>query len=971
MNMESHHIGIAQERRIGMIIDKLPGFDQDSARRLCQFLKNNTYNVKAFSVDEFRAAKGDISCSILIVPNASSFPADCAAELKDYSERGGQLLVLGGPMFNRLVKSINGQYKDCDYDKKYLDATFSGEMQPLVIDGLVPVYKTHPLYGQNEFMTEPDQLIFKGKVSSSKPLDAICPVPRPHGQGYGQKRKTRYLPLLQCMGQGGRGGGRRGAAAFFMLNDTFNYPFTHCGSRPGSVGSSIIGSVIAGIGFTEQQLLDIKGVDSLMTSMIEHMLRGVFLYEAGSDAFTYRVGDVPVLGARVLNARQDYLPVKLRFTLISDGQLELEHEADLLAAPRNISDFHCACPAELTPGRNYQVKVVLSFEGMPVDEISHEITFPGQRLQIDYDFVKVKNGDFYLRGETWSPIGINYWPNFFAGVEEGENWYGWLSDRYYDQLEVERDLSFLEDCGFNFVMTRLDGNIFDRSIPQLLDFLERCRKHKIRVSLAWPEAMSPLYYNEEAVAKLFAVTDINNDPTVVCYDLIWEMGGQPLQYRYWDGLWREWIEESYGSVEDAERDWSFPANRNENGEVAGASREQLSKDGEWRIMVAAFRRFMDDMISCKWNHASRDMRKRAPRQLLTYRMGCLGPLDVAHTFATAKHVDFLAPEGYSFQLGEDGFNASCFVSRFLDFIGNGKPIVWSEFGISSVGMRNGQLFWDRERLAPPREKILEQDSYLSQFYKMIIDTACNGLAPWWWSSGFRRREMSDFGFLAPDGTLRPCAESMVKLIPAFKRKRNRMLPEAWIEVDPDVRAEGYCHICFNSGRDAYAAASSAGKALGVRTPGTGSSSANVPALAVGNTPYNGSNPPKYLNSEFNEISLSDAEGNVWSVQNGGTVDLPAGNAELYLNLNIGNTQEAKWLAPEPELKKGAVYLMSSQRSDISVRQPIPHDVARFEDVEMPSIPLGRIAKKTRVCLRLAIDGVGSFGQTLSFTILPG
>ena len=47
------------------------------------------------------------------------------------------------------------------------------------------------------------------------------------------------------------------------------------------------------------------------------------------------------------------------------------------------------------------------------------------------------------------------------------------------------------------------------SVPHLLDFLERCRRHGIRVGLGWPEAMSPFYYSPEAVAKFFEVTGIH------------------------------------------------------------------------------------------------------------------------------------------------------------------------------------------------------------------------------------------------------------------------------------------------------------------------------------------------------------------------------------------------------------------------------------------------------------------------------
>ncbi len=367
-------------------------------------------------------------------------------------------------------------------------------------------------------------------------------------------------------GEGGRAG-RRGAAAFFMLNDTFNFPFSLGGTRPNSVGAAITGSAAAGIGFTHPQPLDIPGFEALLAGMLDHLLRGLFLFEGGSTAFVYRAGETPAFGARVLNTRQDYLPVKLRFTLSAPGEPAVEQEAALLAGPRNISDCRCPCLATLRPGVAYRVKVTLCFDGAPVDAIEHETMLLAPRRAAD-DFIRVEGDNFMLKGKPWYPVGMNYWPLFFAGVEEVENWYGWLTDKYYDQVEVDRDLELMEQCGINFIITRLDGNVFDHSIPHLLDFLERCRRHKIRVGLGWPEGMSPLYYSPEAVRQFSEAHRHpgRSDRHLLRYDL--GTGRVPLldKYRgYWDAPWRAWVAERYGSIENAERDWGVPANRDTRG----------------------------------------------------------------------------------------------------------------------------------------------------------------------------------------------------------------------------------------------------------------------------------------------------------------------------------------------------------------------------------------------------------------------
>lgn len=961
------------EERIGIIVDELPGFDQDAAEAIVRFLLDKGHHVETLSIEAFHAAvnkpQGGIDCSVLIVPNAASFPSHCSSELKAFTERGGSLLVLGGPLFNRLIKPVGGRYQELEYDaKRYLDATFTDEMESVVIEGFAPTYKVYSLKKQKQFVTEPDQFAFSGKIAPKEPLDLIAPSPRPHGQGHGQKRETRYIPVVQCVGDGGNG--NRGAAAFFMLNDTFNHPFSLGGTRPNSVGATMIGSATAGIGFTRQDLLAIPGADSLLTGMLDHLLRGLYLFEAGCASFVHRPNETPTLGAKVLNTRQDYLPVTLRFTVSSKSATLIEREIELLAAPRNISDVHFTPDERLQPGVDYQVTVELLVDGNPVDAIKHETKrLPSKRNTAD-EFIRVEGDNFIHQGKPWYPVGVNYWPFFFAGVEEVENWYGWLTDKYYDPIDVERDLDFLAKNGFNFLFTRLDGNVFEHSIPQLLDFLDRCRKHNIRVGLGWPEAMSPLYYNQEAVAKFFRETGLQDDPTVLCYDLIWELGGVPLidKYRrYWDAPWRAWIEERYGSLENAESDWNHAVNRNERGDAVAPTLEQLRSDGDWRIMVAAYRRFMDDFLSAKWNVASRDIRGHAPNQLLTYRMGHLQYTNVSFT-ATGKHVDFMSPEGYDFRTGEDGYNASCFASRFLDHAGCGKPIVWSEFGMSLTGnVYANQLFWDHENLTHYKEKEREQDALLRQFYKMILDSGCNGLAPWWWSGGIRRKEISDFGLIGLDGVPRLGLKSLIEQIPAFTRHRHRPEPNAWFEFDRDAHAAGLSQVCYGSGRDAYAKAANEGKWLGVCTAGTGTTSANTPLTAVGNTPYNGENPLKYLNAEFNDVILSDDSGNTWRLENDDTVKVPR-NAELTLRVNVGNLQEAKWLAPSLDIKTGGVFLVSTSGSDLTARQPIPHDVARFEDVQIVPFPLGTINGEAKLRLRLEAEGRGQFGPIFSVTI---
>lgn len=107
-------------------------------------------------------------------------------------------------------------------------------------------------------------------------------------------------------------------------------------------------------------------------------------------------------------------------------------------------------------------------------------------------------------------------------------------------------------------------------------------------------------------------------------------------------------------------------------------------------MVAAYRRFMDDFTSKKWNYATRELRKIVPNHLIGFRKGNPLPWDFTFT-AVSKHIDFSSPEGYMIRNTEDGYNAAGFMTRYLNFLTRGKPIFWSEFGMS---------VWDGRRMEP-------------------------------------------------------------------------------------------------------------------------------------------------------------------------------------------------------------------------------------------------------------------------------
>ena len=450
----------------------------------------------------------------------------------------------------------------------------------------------------------------------------------------------------------------------------------------------------------------------------------------------------------------------------------------------------------------------------------------------------------------------------------------------------------------------------------------------------------------------------------MAYDTIWEPGNYVFRKDWrarWDRDWREWVVQQYGSLEAAEADWEFKSPRDDAGHATAPPDQYFRNDGPWRTMMAAYRRFMDDLMSRKWNQAHRKLRAIDPKHLISFRQGNTLPHDFTFT-ATGKHIDFICPEGYAIPHSEDGYFAAGFITKYVHFTTGGKPIVWSEFGKS---------VWDGQRMEPSATGIKAVSEYHDLFYRMVLETGANGTVPWWWPGGYRVGERSDYGIMNTDTTPRPAAELMAKYAPQLTAPREWPTPTTWFEMDRDAHAGGYWHVCFNSGRDAYRQAVADGEQLGIRTAGTGTTSANTPLVAVGNRPCTGKNPPKYLNAEFNWLQILDASGKWVEAHNGATIRVAPG-AIIKARVSVGNTQEATWLAPKTAIPGiGDVLLIATPASQLIGQWPLPQATPYLADADFGEITLSQgITQPARLELRMSALQRSEFGETRQFTLEP-
>jgi hypothetical protein len=708
------------------------------------------------------------------------------------------------------------------------------------LESVAPSYKTYPLTEIAKLVPAPGQAVLDAGWQAALPASSYSAIVRPAGKGIGQDRRWRWIPLVEARDSSGR---RRGTTAWMLLNLT--PPFRD--------------AVFGVVGVEDQSALTSDPWKQLIVTLARRMCRGVFLIEAGSRQFAYRPGEKVELGATVRNLGPEPLRATVRFSVTgADGSSRFRDEKPVQVAPGESQ----TAGASWDPGRSTSDGVVtteLRDGDREIDRIAHSLGFLADPPAKPEDFVTVKDGNFMVHGKPWYPIGINYWSLYVSGLEPDDYGRGWFDPAFYDPDEVELDLERMQALGINMVSIQLDGL---KSQRNLLDFLRRCKRHDIRVN-GFLGGASPIGFREEQVAEFLKAGDLVSNPVLFAYDTIWEPGNSMFNAagrRRWDRDWNAWIVEQYGSLANAEADWGMPANR-DGGAVVSPTDRQLSSDGRWNVMVAAYRRFMDNVMSRHWNDATTRLRALDPNHLISFRQGNTLPHDFALT-ATVKHIDFICPEGYSIPSGEDGTNSAGFLTRFVEFTTHGKPIYWAEFGRS---------IWDPNRMRPDPSAMAGQADYNELFYRVVLDAGAQATAPWWWPGGYRVNERSDFGIMNPDGTPRPAAQLIPRYRERLETPRSHPRPSTWFEFDRDAHAGGYWWTAFHDGAEAYARAKAQGKVLGVRTAGTGTDSSNTPLTAVGNRPYNGKNPPKFLDAEFNRLQVRDRDGRWVDVRNGATI----------------------------------------------------------------------------------------------------
>jgi len=813
-----------------------------------------------------------------------------------------------------------------------------------------PPYKTHVLRDVVRVEAAPG-LGLPALREGPPPGTAYSPVMRPVGRGFERGARSRCVRCLVGLDRQGRD---RGALLSLLVH--WRAPFPQ--------------AVWAYLGTAEPSFLAKKSVQTAIAEVIRRIVKGVFLLEGGTTEFAYADGEAPVLGARVANFGKK--PFRGRCVIEvrgPRGKLVASEMLPLALGPGAVGKV--SCRPRIAPAEGlFGVRVHLFEAQDEIDRIEHTFQFMPD-LSRDR-FVKVRDGNFWLGDERWHPVGINYWPRSCAGLEPHQYAAHWLAPASYDPDAVDEDLAHLARLGATMVSISTYDTLEARNLN---DFLLRCRQLGLRVHL-FVAGLDPLNGGPGPGLKRVEELALANNPVVFAYDIAWEPRFLGREGRFswarFGAAWRQWIADEYGSVETAERHWGCRAPWQGN-TAATPSLEQLRGEGNSALMIAAFHRFFYGHVGERYAQAARRLRAVDPNHLVSFRgQACAPPsargLWPMHAPGALKAVDFVCPEGYGLatrgadrKTPWDDLRRGGLTTHYLRRASGGKPVLWVEFGAALYP--NGTR-WRDALLELPQERYEVQLAELMDWARLLTESGANGAAPWWFPGGFRTNEGSDWGLFHPDGTPRPACNALAEIARTIAAPRRK--PDAWLEFDFDAHVfDSWPHYS-----DEYLKLLAAGKAVDVRLPGEGTDSTDCPAVGVGNVPWRGLGPARFLNAIFEEarVQVGAGEPTVWT----GEAIAAKPEETITVTLIAANTGLAAWVdAQSAAGKPGAVDLvvqagLMGRAVPIDRRVPYLGEVA-IGPVVIPGLPAGTDS----IRFRMRAAGRGEFGTVLRLPIRRG
>lgn len=814
------------------------------------------------------------------------------------------------------------------------------------LETLCPSYKFFDVHGPVTLSLRQDQAIVSTQEAMPKLApDAVVrsPQPRPGGGGFDKRRDWRFIPLVEARSEDGQW---RGIPVAMIVNADGPYK----------------GAVWASFGFAGSDIYKTPAMLAMVRQIAARMHTGVFILDGGANYYTYFKDQPARIGLRIANVSGEERYVHATAEVYDDPVTKTATYTHGWEVARLMPGEIRTVSEELTrtwakDGTLLQAYIKEATNKEVVDRITQ--TAYTWEPKAEKHFVTIKDGEFVLDGKRWRAHGVNYMPSSGIGTEDGEYFEHWLGARSYDPEIIDRDLDHIKDMGLNavsiFIYTGYEKD------QNLLDILRRLDARGMKANVGLRPGL-PSWFDWDKIRNIITSMRLAENDTVFAYDIAWEpMFGTNEERRIYDKQWEQWIVERYGSIENAEKDWNFKVPRKADGSITNPLPHQIDTDGEWRVMTAAYRRFLDTLLYRMYGDARRLIRGIDPNHYVSFRMAEAGnptyrwggriPYDFPYL---AAGVDILEPEAYG-RIGDwEKVKPGWFEFEYAKWAAPEKPTMWAEMGVST---------WDISRMMDSPQRMDFQATFYKAFYRLLISTGANGVFFWWYPGGFRYGENSDFGIINPDGTDKPVTQVIRENAVKYVNGPARPKPDYWITIDRDAHPDGIAGI-YDAARDEFWKAIEAGKYPGLKTAGTGTDSSNCPDEAVGNVPWTGSNPAKYLDAVFDSVKVKGANGEWVDVKKDGTVKVEAGKP-VVARVEFTNLGEAKLLAGGVKL---VCYLGEKHAG---AARPLPNDVEHLASASIDQCEIVESAPNAPTNITLTFSARSKdFGERFSFTLEP-
>jgi hypothetical protein len=689
--------------------------------------------------------------SLLVVTDGRSLPDNAAAPIQQFLKSGGHMIAVGLPGWQN-SKSNPTNFPD--------------------IQAFSPNYMFYPVTG-DVLVSTPAEIALVTQLKKPLPLvntgDLWAMHPRPRSIGFNQKRAWRWQPLLEARA---KNGDFRGTIASLVIH--FDGPLK--------------GAIVAGFTPTHANFYQQPQVRRIVREVAADMHRGVFMREGGSEFFTVFADQTFNCGIRAQNVGKVLQPSITGRLRISVGKtVAKEFAADWALNPGEQKEFEQPAKSEVWPKEGMKVTAELLSDGKVIDRLTNELRAWTPKENKSY--ITITNGHFSLKDKRWKANGVNYMPSSGIAMPENNYFEYWLDRGAYDPEIIDRDLTRIKDMGLNSVSIF----IYHESMKaqHLLDFLLRCRTHKLRVNLSLRPG-TPLNFDWPKMKELIEFYKMADLDTIFAYDLAWEpnFGNQAEQQKSFGEDWTKWVHKKYSSLNDAAVAWGTTPELAEKSTniLSVPTMHQLTQDGDWRWLVADYREFLDEKLSTAYAEARRLVKSIDPNHAVSFRMTETGnptynwDQALAYDFYGLRDaVDIWEPEAYG-RIGDwEKVKAGRFEHDYARLCNPAKPFVWAEMG---------ETVWDRANMRENETRIAFEGPWVRDFYKMMEQSGADGVFFWWYPGGYRYNERSDFGIINPDGTDRPFTQAIRDEGPKFLKASDPPKPDYTIAIDRDRDARG-------------------------------------------------------------------------------------------------------------------------------------------------------------------------------------